>query len=82
MTKEFGGCQGFYDPVAEYMEGFCSGNGRLVLCSKEQVFYHKFSPFNPSFLIWIKHDEETKSYDHLLDWIHWKLEVTWLNIDA
>ena len=29
ITKNFAGC---HDPVGEYMENFCSGNGGLCVC--------------------------------------------------
>ena len=67
ITENFAGC---HDPVAEYVEKPRSGNGWLCDYSKEKVFYHNLLPFSSSFLIWIKHGEETQSSDQLLDWPH------------
>ena len=61
---------GGHDPVVEYVDNIYSNNGWLCLYSKDQIFLHNLFPLSPSFLV--KHDEGSKSLDHLLDWIHWK----------
>ena len=73
MIEKFEGC---CDPVGEYMDNLCSGNGGLCVCGKDQVFYHNILPLISSFLIWIKHDEESQSLDQLLSWLHCKLEFS------
>ena len=67
---------GGHDPVAEYMEKLCSGNGWLCVYSKDQLFYHNILPFSSYFLSCIKHDEEAQSLDQLLNWIHCKSKIT------
>ena len=67
---------GYRDLVVEYMEKLCSGNGWLCLYSKDQFLYHNLFPLSSSFLFFIKHEEKIDLWDHLLDWIHWKSEVT------
>ena len=73
MIENFEGC---HDPIVEYIESLCTGNGGLCVCSKDQVFYHNIFPLISSFLIWIKHDEEAQSLDQLLGWLHWKSKFT------
>ena len=71
ITKIFTGC---HDPIAEYMEKLCSGNGGLCVCRKDHISHHNLFPLSSSFLI--KHDEGDQSLDQLLGWIHWKSEFT------
>ena len=68
IIEKFEGC---HDPVVEYVENICGGNGWLCDCSKDQVFYHNLLPFSSSFMIWIKHVEEPQTLDQLLNWLHW-----------
>ena len=82
MTEFFESCHAFYDPVADYIDEFCSGNGWLYLYCKDQFLYHNFVPLGPSVLCFIKHEEKVGLWDHLLEWLHLKLEVTSLSIDA
>ena len=71
ITENFAG---FHDPVEEYMEKLCSGDGRLCLYNKDQIFPHNMFPLSPSSLV--KHDEEDQALDHLLDWLQWKSKNT------
>ena len=41
ITENFAGC---HDPMAEYMEKLCSGNGWLCIYSKDQFLYHNLLP--------------------------------------
>ena len=76
MTEFFEGCHVFYDPVAEYMENLGSGNGWLYLYCKDQFIYYNFVPLGPLVLFFVKHEEKVGLWDHLLEWLHWKSEVT------
>ena len=67
-------CHAFYDPVAEYMDKFSKWGSFLYVCIKEQIFHHKILLLCSYVLISIKHDEEAKLLDKLLDWINWKLD--------
>ena len=76
MTEFFEGCHVFYDSVVGYMENLGSGNGWLYLYCKDQFLYYNFVPLGPSVLFFIKHIEKIGLWDHLLEWLHWKSEVT------
>ena len=76
MTEFFEGCHVFYDPVAEYMENLGSGNGWLYFYCKDQFLYYNFLPLSLPYLCFIKHEEKLGLWDHLLEWLHWKSEVT------
>ena len=76
MTEYFESCHFFYDLVAEYIENIGSGNGWLYLYCKDQFLYYNFVPLGPSVLFFIKHEEKVVLCDHLLEWLHWKSEVT------
>ena len=65
-------CHAFYDPVAEYMDRFFRWGRWLCVCSKGHTFHHNLFPFCSCVLIPIKHEEEIKLLDKLLDWLHWK----------
>ena len=67
-------CHAFYDPVAEYMEIFFTWDSCLCICSKGHTFHHNLFRFCSYALISIKHEEESKLLDKLLDWLHWKSE--------
>ena len=71
ITENFAG---FHDLVVEYVEKLYSNKGWLCLYSKIQIFPHNLLSLSPSFLV--KHDEGAQSLDYLLDWLHWKLEIT------
>ena len=62
----------FYDPVEEYIERLGNGNDWLYIYSKDQFFCYNFLPLCLPSLFLIRHEEETKSLDKVLDWIHWK----------
>ena len=62
----------FYDPVAEYMDKFFMWGSWLYVCSKEQICHHNLLLLCSYVLISIKHEEEAKLLDKLLDWLHWK----------
>ena len=64
MTENFAGC---HNPMAEYMDKLCSGNGWLCLYSKDQSLYHNLFPLSPPFIFLIKHEEKFCLWDHLLD---------------
>ena len=66
----------FYDPVEEYMEKLGRGNGWLYFHYKDQFFYYNLVPLSLSSLFFIKHEEKVSLWDRLLDWLHWKSEVT------
>ena len=66
----------FHDPVARYVEKLCSENGGLAIYRKEQSFSHSLLPFSSSLHFFIKHENKICIWNHLLDWIHWKSEVT------
>ena len=72
VIKYFEICHVFYDPVAEYMDKFFKWGSWLCVCSKGQFFHHNLLPLCSYVLILIKHEEETKLLDKLLDWLHWK----------
>ena len=69
-------CHFFYDLVAEYMERLGNSNDWLYLYCKDQLLCYNLLPLCLSSLILIKHEEETKLLDKLLDWLHWKSEFT------
>ena len=71
ITENF---PGFHDPVEEYVEKICDGNGWLWVFIKDQFLYHNLLELSPSFLV--KHDEGAQSLDHFLDWLHWKSKIT------
>ena len=73
ITENFAG---YHDPVEEYMEKLCSGNGWLCLYSKDQFLYHNLFPLSLSSLFFTKHEEKIGLWDNLLDWIHWNSGVT------
>ena len=50
MTEKFEGFEGFYDPVAEYVENIWRDNGWLYLYSKDQFIYDNLFPLSLSFL--------------------------------
>ena len=76
MTEFFESCHAFYDPVADYIEEFCSGNDWLYLYCKDQFIYYNSLPLSLSSLCFIKHEDKVGLWDHFLEWIHWKSEVT------
>ena len=65
-------CHVFYDPVSEYMEKYFRWSSWLYVCNKGQILHHNL--FCSYVLILIKHEEEMKILDKLLDWLHWKSE--------
>ena len=76
VTEFFESCHAFYDPVVNYIDEFCSGNGWLYLYCKDQFIYYNFLPSSLSSLFFIKHEEKVGLWDHLLDWLQWNSEVT------
>ena len=77
MTEFFESFHAFYDPVADYIDEFYSGNGWLMyLYCKDQFLYCNFFPLGLSSLFFIKHEEKVGLWDHLLKWLHWKSKVT------
>ena len=76
MTEFFESCHAFYDPMANYMDGFCIGNGWLYLYCKDQFICYNFEPLGPSILFFIKHEEKVGLWDNFLDWLRWKSDFT------
>ena len=76
MTKKFESCHAFYDPVVDYIDEFCSGNGWLYLYCKDQFLYYNFLPLSLSSMFFIKHEDKVGLWDQLLDWLHWKSDFT------
>ena len=76
MTEFFEGCRAFYDSVTDYMDKFFSWGCWLCVCSKGQFFYDNFLPICFDVPISLKHEDKFVLWDHLLDWLHWKLEFT------
>ena len=58
------------------MENLGSGNGWLYLYCKDQFIYYKFVLLGPSALFFVKNEKKVGLWDHLLEWLHWKSEVT------
>ena len=58
------------------MEKLGSGNGWLYLYCKDQFLYYNLVPLGLSVLFFIKHEEKVGLWGHLLEWLHWKSEVT------
>ena len=73
--KYAGGFCAFYDPISEYMEGLGNGNEWSHLYCKDQFICYSLLPFCISFLF-IKHKKRTKLLGKLLDWLHWKSDLT------
>ena len=76
MTEFFEGFHVFYDPMVEYMENHGSGNGWLYLYCKDQFIYYNLVPLGILVLFFIKHEQNVGLWYHLLEWLHWKSEVT------
>ena len=76
MIEFFESCHAFYDPVVEYMENLGSGNGWLYLYCKDKFIYYNLVPLGISVFLFIKHEQNVGLWDHLLEWLHWKSEVT------
>ena len=76
MTEFFEGFHVFYDPVGEYIENLGSGNSWLYLYCKHKFIYYNLVPLGLSVLFFVKHEEKVGLWDHLLEWLHWKSEVT------
>jgi hypothetical protein len=64
----------FIDPVANYMELLFSITVQSFFFCKDPS--HHQLPLHISVLIFIKHDEETQSWDQLFDWLHWHFCIT------
>ena len=75
MTEYAGDCHDFYDPVAEYMEGLGKGSDGLPLYFDDHFVCHYPLPLFSSFLS-IKHEKITMMLGKLLDWLHWKSDLT------
>ena len=82
MTKCFESFHSFYDPVAYYIDEFCSSNGWLCLYRKDQFIYPNLLSLSMSSLFFIKHDNKVGLWDHLLDWLHWKSKFSRLGSDS
>jgi hypothetical protein len=62
------------DPIADYMEAFVSLSFQTCFLYNDQICHQL--PVHISALIFIKHDEETQSWDQLLGWLHWHFFIT------
>jgi hypothetical protein len=64
----------FIDPVANYMELLFSITVQSCFLYNDQICNQL--PVHILALIFIKHDEETQSWDQLLGWLHWHFFIT------
>jgi hypothetical protein len=64
----------FIDPIEDYMEAHAILNFQTCTLYKDQICHQL--PLHISVLIFIKHDEETQSWDQLLGWLHWHFFIT------
>ena len=76
MTNKSESCHSFYDSMDDYIDKFCSSDGWLCLYKKDKFVYHNILSLSLSNLFFIKHEDKVGLWDHLLDWLHWKSEVT------
>jgi hypothetical protein len=62
------------DPIADYMEVHVSLSFQTCILYNNQICHQL--PVHISVSIFIKHDEETQSWDQLLGWLHWHFFIT------
>ena len=62
------------DPIEDYMEVYVSLSFQTCILYNDQICHQL--PVHISALIFIKHDEETQSWDQLLGWLHWHFFIT------
>jgi hypothetical protein len=62
------------DPIEDYMEVHVSLSFQTCILYNDQICHQL--PVHISVSIFIKHDEETQSWDQLLGWLHWHFFIT------